>query len=99
VGKAAPIGWVTTLVGKAPTALGVDTTTGRAFIANTGSNTVSLFDDKTGRMLRVIPVGQLPVDGVEDVGEHASRCRFHHRLGHSPRHASLCRARASPWPA
>jgi DNA-binding beta-propeller fold protein YncE len=26
-------------------------------IANTGSNAVSLFDNKTGRMLRVIPVG------------------------------------------
>jgi YVTN family beta-propeller protein len=68
VDKAAPISWVTTLVGKAPITLGVDTTPGRAFVTNTGSDTVSVIHDKTGSELRVIPEGQLPIDRVEDVG-------------------------------
>ena len=62
VGKAAPTGWVTALVGKAPPALGVDTTTKRVFVANLAANTVSVLDDDTGALLHTTAVGTAPSD-------------------------------------
>jgi YVTN family beta-propeller protein len=42
----------------------VDDANGHVFIANTGSDTVSVLDDKTGRVLRTILVRQRPIDVV-----------------------------------
>ena len=44
----------------------VAATNGHVVIANTGSDTVSVLDDKTGRVLRTIPVGKRPIDVVKD---------------------------------
>jgi YVTN family beta-propeller protein len=66
VGKAAPIGWLTALAGKAPVALGVDTTTGRVFVANPASNTVSVLNDDSGALLHTTAVGTTPSDVAVD---------------------------------
>src|SRR5439155_3441202 len=61
----------TALVGKAPFALGVDTTTKRVFVANLAGNTVSVLDDDTGALLRTVPVGTAPSDvEVDDANSH-----------------------------
>jgi YVTN family beta-propeller protein len=71
VGKAAPIGWLTALVGKAPIAVGVDTTTGRVFVANPASNTVSVLDGDSGALLHTTAVGTAPSDvEVDDANGH-----------------------------
>jgi YVTN family beta-propeller protein len=71
VGKAAPIAWLTALLGKAPLALGVDTTTGRVFVANPASNTVSVLNDDSGALLRTTAVGTAPSDvEVDDADGH-----------------------------
>jgi DNA-binding beta-propeller fold protein YncE len=57
-------------VGTAPVAVDMDKTTGRAFVVNQGSNTVSVLDTrttgsvldlKTGTLLRSVAVGQSPI--------------------------------------
>jgi YVTN family beta-propeller protein len=53
-------------VGTAPSDVEVDDANGHVFIANTGSDTVSVLDDKTGRVLRTIAVGKHPIDVVKD---------------------------------
>src|SRR5438552_3469234 len=71
VGKAAPSGWVTALVGKAPPALGVDTTTKRVFVANLAGNTVGVLNADSGALLRTVPVGTAPSDvEVDDANSH-----------------------------
>jgi len=47
-------------VGKTPQALAVDPNTGRVFVANGDSNTVSVLDARTGAVIRTTPVGQTP---------------------------------------
>jgi YVTN family beta-propeller protein len=71
VGTAAPTAWLTALIGKAPVALGVDTTTGRVFVANPASNTVSVLNDDSGVLLHTTIVGTAPSDvEVDDTTGH-----------------------------
>src|SRR5438105_12646625 len=47
-------------VGRNPAAVDVDAQTGRAFIANTDSNTVSVLDTTSGALVRTVHVGLYP---------------------------------------
>jgi len=47
-------------VGRNPATVAVDAQTGRAFIANADSNSVSVLDTTTGALLRTVPVGLDP---------------------------------------
>lgn len=54
----------TTIVGRSPSAIGVDIQTGHVFVANVGEpnhlGTVSMLDAVTGTLIRTITVGALP---------------------------------------
>lgn len=55
-------------VGDGPGGVGVNPTTNRIYVANSGSNTVSVIDGSTNTVLTTIPVGGGPADvGVDDV--------------------------------
>jgi YVTN family beta-propeller protein len=58
-------------VGDSPKGLGVNSATFRAYVANSGSNTVSVINDKTNTVVATIPVGEEPVDVV--VNEYTNR--------------------------
>lgn len=63
----APLTVTNTIVtGRAPTGVAVDSSSGTVYIANSGSNTVSVLDEKSGRVVGTIPVGTEPVDIVVD---------------------------------
>jgi YVTN family beta-propeller protein len=53
-------------VGTAPSDVEVDDTSSPVFIANTGSDTVSVLDDRIRCVLRVMDVGKRPIDVVKD---------------------------------
>ncbi|HTD78535.1 MAG TPA: YncE family protein, partial [Chloroflexota bacterium] len=50
----------TIAVGHGPSALAVDPHTGEAFVANAGSNSVSIIDTHKRRLTGTVPVGQYP---------------------------------------
>ena len=52
-------------VGQDPTALMLDTATGRAFVADGGAGAVDVLDVRSGRVLRRVPVGPTPVLAVD----------------------------------
>src|SRR5919199_3598919 len=60
----------TIAVGTAPVAMDMDTTTGRAFVVNQGSNTVSVLDTRTGILVRTVAVGRTPVAVAVDRQRH-----------------------------
>jgi YVTN family beta-propeller protein len=47
-------------VGKGPVSIAVNTTTGRAYVANVTDGTVSVLDGATDAVLATVPVGDLP---------------------------------------
>lgn len=51
----------TIAVGQSPAALAVDERTGRAFVVNSGDNTVSVLDTRTATLLRTVGVGWAPL--------------------------------------
>jgi YVTN family beta-propeller protein len=53
-------------VGTALSDVAGDDTSSHVCIANTGSDTVSVLDDRIGHVLRVILVGKRPIDVVKD---------------------------------
>src|SRR5690349_730749 len=61
----------TIAVGQSPAALAVDERTGRAFVVNSGDNTVSVLDTRTATLLRTIGVGWAPLTIAVD--ERAGR--------------------------
>ena len=58
-----------TPVGGAPRGMAVDTQRGRIYVANSGSNDVSVIDAYTMRLLATVPAGLRPVD-VAVEGDH-----------------------------
>src|SRR5919197_4762547 len=50
----------TSAVGRVPTAVVVDARTRRIFVANMGSNTVSMLDANSGAVLATVPVASHP---------------------------------------
>lgn len=57
----------TVTVGVLPSALAVDAQTGRVFVTNSGSNTVSTLDARSGRVVRTVAVGRDPVAVAVDI--------------------------------
>lgn len=53
-------------VGNAPNGISVNPSTGLIYVANSGSNTVSVIDGKTGNVTSTIPVGSHPFDIAAD---------------------------------
>lgn len=61
----------TIAVGQSPAALAIDERTGRAFVVNSGDNTVSVLDTRTATLLRTVGVGWAPLTIAVD--EQAGR--------------------------
>ncbi|NDB47398.1 MAG: YncE family protein [Nitrososphaeria archaeon] len=64
VSASPPIGTVTTTinVGGAPRGMAFDPNNGNIYVANSGSNTVSVISSSTNTVVATIPVGSFPVD-------------------------------------
>ncbi|ROR92352.1 YncE family protein [Nocardioides aurantiacus] len=57
--------------GTQPQSVAVDPTTHRAFVANSGSDTVSVLDGVTGALVATVPVGDYPTAVAVDPTTHA----------------------------
>ena len=57
-------------VGKAPDALAVDPLANRIYVANTGSNNVSVIDGATRTVIATVPAGRIPYAIQVDPGLH-----------------------------
>lgn len=55
-----PDAMTTVIVGAKPAAIAIDEQTGRAFVADSGGNTVSVLDTHSGNVLRTVTVGHTP---------------------------------------
>ena len=60
----------TRAVGPDPSSVVVDTRAGHGFVMNSSNNSVSMFDASTGRLLRVLPLGQAAPNATEETGAH-----------------------------
>lgn len=57
-------------VGMGPSAIAVDAPAGHAFVANSGDDTVTMFDTRSGAVLRTVAVGHTPLSLVVDAHTH-----------------------------